>query len=113
MEAIAHLRLGSSARRRFRPEPHARASSFPCSWRSAGPLFATKGFASSEAEAACLRAQELSRELESETDLFAALRGLGYVYHVRAALRGATTLIEETVALAKRSGDPALLAEAD
>lgn len=62
----------------------ARASRFELSLQLAlgGPLFAIKGFASSEAEAACLRAQELSRELESETDLFAALRLLGYVYHV-------------------------------
>lgn len=41
------------------------------------------------------------------------MRGLGHVYHVRANLRGATTLMEEALALAKRSGDPALLAEAD
>jgi tetratricopeptide (TPR) repeat protein len=78
-----------------------------------GPLIATKGFASSEVEAAYQRAQLLSRELQSETDLFSALRGLGYVYHVRANLRGAKGLVEETIALAKRSGDPALLAEAD
>ena len=35
------------------------------------------------------------------------------MYHVRANLRGATNLVEEAVTLAKRSGDPALLAEAD
>ena len=52
-----------------------------------GPLLATKGFASSEAETAYQRAQELSRELEHDTDLFTALRGLGYVYHVRGDLR--------------------------
>ena len=77
------------------------------------PLIATKGFASREAEAAYQRAQELSRELQSKPDLLLALRGLGYVYHVRANLRGATGLVDETVALAKRSGDPVLLAEAD
>jgi predicted ATPase len=78
-----------------------------------GPFIATKGFASREAEAAFQHAQELARELQSATDLFAALRGLGYVYHVRANLRGATRLVEEVVALAKRSADPELLAEAD
>ena len=78
-----------------------------------GPLIATKGFPSRETEAAFQRAQELSRELQCETDLIAALRGLGYVYHVRANFRGATGLVEEVVALAKRSRDPALLAEAD
>jgi predicted ATPase len=38
--------------------------------------------------------------------------GLCHVYHVRANLRGATSLMEEGLALAKRSSDPALLAEA-
>ena len=95
--------------------PGASRSSFELSLQLAlgGPLIATRGFASSEAEAAYLRAEELSRELQSEADLFAALRGLGYVYHVRANLRGATGLVEEVVALAKRSADPELLAEAD
>jgi hypothetical protein len=59
-----------------------------------------------------LRAEELSRELQSEADLFAVLRGLGYVYQVR-NLRRAKDLVEEVVALAKRSADPELLAEAD
>lgn len=78
-----------------------------------GPLIATKGFASREAEAAFQRAQELSRELQSEADLSAALKGLGHVYHVRANLREATKLVEETEALAKLSGDPVRQAEAD
>ena len=52
-----------------------------------GPLIATKGFASSEAETAYQRAQDLSRELDHDTDLFTALRGLGYVHHVRGDLR--------------------------
>src|SRR6202008_175681 len=38
---------------------------------------------------------------------------LGYVYYVRANLRGTTGLVEEVIALAKRSAEPALLAEAD
>ena len=113
MEAIAHLRSGLECVQALLPG--APRSRFELSVQLAlgGPLIATKGFASNEAEAAYQRAQELSRELKSETDLFAALRGLGYVYHVRANLRGATSLVEEAVALAKRSADPALLAEAD
>jgi len=113
MEAIAHLRSGLECAQAL--VPGASRSRFELSLQLAlgGPLIATTGFASSETEAAYQRAQELSRELQSETDLFAALRGLGFVYHVRANLRGATSLIEEVFALAKRSGDPALLAEAD
>jgi predicted ATPase len=111
-EAIAHLRSGLECAQALLPG--ASRSRFELSLQLAlgGPLIATRGFASREAEAAFQRAQELSRELQSETDLFSALRGLGYVYHV-ANLRGATGLVEEVIALAKRSAEPALLAEAD
>jgi class 3 adenylate cyclase/predicted ATPase len=111
-EAIAHLRSGLECAQALLPG--ASRSRFELSLQLAlgGPLIATRGFASREAEAAFQRAQELSRELQSETDLFSALRGLAYVYHV-ANLRGATALVEEVIALAKRSGEPALLAEAD
>ena len=113
VEAIAHLRSGLECARAL--VPGASRSSLELSLQLAlgGPLLATKGFASSEVEAAFQRAQELGRELQSEADLFAALRGLAYVYHVRANLSGATGLVEELVALAKRSADPELLAEAD
>ncbi len=113
MEAIAHLRSGLECAQAL--VPGASRSSFELSLQLAlgGPLIATRGFASSEAEAAYLRAKELSRELQSEADLFAALRGLGYVYQVRANLREVASLVEESVALAKRSADPELLAEAD
>lgn len=112
-EAIAHLRSGLACTQAL--PPGVSRSHFELSLQLAlgGPLIATKGFASSEVEVAYQRAQECSRKLQSETDLLAALRGLGYVYHVRANMRGATGLVEETIALAKRSGDPALLAEAD
>jgi predicted ATPase len=112
-EAIAHLRSGLGCAQTL--PLGASRSRFELSLQLAlgGPLIATKGFASRETEAAYQRAQELGRELQSELDLLLALRGLGYVYHVRANLRGSASLAEETIALAKRSGDPALLAEAD
>jgi hypothetical protein len=74
MEAIAHLRSGLECVQALLPG--ASRSRFELSLQLAlgGPLIATKGFASSEAEAAYQRAQELSRELQSETDLFAADR---------------------------------------
>ena len=86
MEAIAHLRSGLECAQAL--VPGAPRSRFELSLQLAlgGPLIATRGFASSEAEAAYQRAEELSRELQSEADLFAALRGLGYVYQVRANL---------------------------
>jgi hypothetical protein len=113
MEAIARLPSGLECAQAL--VPRASRSRFELSLQLAlgGPLIATRGFASSEAEAAYLRAEALSRELQSEPDLFAALRGLGYVYLVRANLRESTNLVEESVALAKRSADPELLADAD
>jgi class 3 adenylate cyclase/tetratricopeptide (TPR) repeat protein len=113
MEAIAHLKSGLACAQALAfGEQRAR---FELSLQLAlgGPLIATKGFPSREAEAAYQRAEELSRELGSEHDLLLALRGLGYVYHVRANLRGATRLMDETAELARRSGNPALLVEAD
>jgi hypothetical protein len=112
MEAIARLPSGLECAQAL--VPGASRSRFELSLQLAlgGPLIATRGFAASEAEAAYLRAEAQSRELQSEPDLFAALRGLGYV-HLGAHLREATNLVEESVALAKRSADPELLADAD
>ena len=112
-EAIAHLRSGLEGVQVLPPGVQRARFELSLQLALGAPLIATKGFASHEAEAAYQRAQELSRELQSDPDLLLALRGLGYVYHVRANLRGATSLVDETIALAKRSGDPVLLAEAD
>jgi class 3 adenylate cyclase/tetratricopeptide (TPR) repeat protein len=112
VEAIAHLRSGLVSLAALPPgEPRSRLE-LSLQLALGGPLLATKGFASSEAEAVYQRAQELSRELDNDKDLFTAIRGLGYVYHVRANLREATRLVDEVVDLARRIGDPAMLAEA-
>lgn len=113
LEAIAHLQAGLTCANTLPPGESRSRFELSLQLALGGPLIATKGFASREAEGAYLRAQQLSRELKSEVDLQLALRGLGYVYHVRANLRGATSLMEETAKLAKQSGDPALLVEAD
>nr|WP_244421592.1 hypothetical protein [Mesorhizobium alhagi] len=112
VEAIAHLRSGLASLAALPSgEPRLR-SELSLQLALGGPLLATKGFASSEAEAVYHRAQELSRELSSDADLFTAIRGLGYVYHVRANLREAKQLIDEAVGPARRHGDPAMLVEA-
>ncbi|MBR0784842.1 adenylate/guanylate cyclase domain-containing protein [Bradyrhizobium iriomotense] len=113
MEAIAHLRSGLECAQALPSGASRSRFELALQLGLGGPLIATKGFASREAEAAFQRAQELSRELQSEVDLSAALKGLGHVYHVRANLREVTSLVEETEALAKRSGDPVRQAEAD
>jgi class 3 adenylate cyclase/predicted ATPase len=112
VEAIAHLRSGLVSLAALPPgEPRSRLE-LSLQLALGGPLLATKGFASGQVEAVYQRAQELSRELDSDKDLFTAIRGLGYVYHVRANLREATRLVAEVVDLARRIGEPAMLAEA-
>jgi class 3 adenylate cyclase/tetratricopeptide (TPR) repeat protein len=113
IEAIAHLKSGLDCVQTISPGESRSRFELLLQLALGGPLIATKGFASREAEAAYQRAQQLSRELRSEVDLHLAVRGLGYVYHVRANLQGAVLLMEEAAGLAKRSGDPGLLTETD
>jgi class 3 adenylate cyclase/predicted ATPase len=112
LEAIAHLRAGLASIHDLPADVSRSRWELSLQLALGGPLLATKGFASSETEATYRRAQELSRESKDDAALFTTLRGLGYVYHVRANLRNATQLIDEAVALARRIDDPALLAEA-
>ncbi|HEY7299429.1 MAG TPA: AAA family ATPase [Xanthobacteraceae bacterium] len=111
VEAIAHLRAGLVA---INDLPGSSRSRWELSLQLAlgGPLLATKGFASSEVETAYLRAQHLSRELGHDTDLFTALRGLGYVHHVRGDLRQSMREFPEAIDLARRIGEAALLVQA-
>ncbi|MEK1886192.1 MAG: AAA family ATPase [Phyllobacterium sp.] len=112
VEAIAHLRSGLASLAALPPGALRARLELSLQLALGGPILATTGFASSEAGALYLRAQELSRELGNDADLFTSIRGLGYVYHVRADLRDATRMIDEVVDLAQRIGDPAFLVEA-
>ena len=111
VEAIAHLRAGLVS---INDLPGSSRSRWELSLQLAlgGPLLATKGFASSEVETAYRRAQHLSRELAHDTDLFTALRGLGYVHHVRGDLRQSMREFPEAIDLARRIGEAALLVQA-
>jgi class 3 adenylate cyclase/tetratricopeptide (TPR) repeat protein len=112
VEAIAHLRAGLASLHEL--PPGASRSRWELSLQLAlgGPLLATKGFASSDVGTAYQRAQDLSRELGRHTDLFTALRGLGYVHHVRGDIRQSMREFPEAIDLARRIGDPSLLVQA-
>ena len=112
VEAIAHLKAGLASIHDLPPGDSRLAWELSLQLALGGPLIATKGFASSEAEMAYQRAQELSRELGRDTDLFTALRGLGYVHHVRGDLRQSMREFPEAIDLARRIGEPALLVQA-
>ena len=102
VEAIAHLKAGLASIHDLPPGDSRLAWELSLQLALGGPLIATKGFASSEAEMAYQRAQELSRELGRDTDLFTALRGLGYVHHVRGDLRQSMREFPEAIDLARR-----------
>jgi predicted ATPase len=111
VEAIAHLRAGLASINGLPSSSHSRWE-LSVQLALGGPLLATKGFASSEVETAYRRAQQLSREFGHDTDLFTALRGLGYVHHVRGDLRQSMREFPEAIDLARRIGEPALLVQA-
>jgi tetratricopeptide (TPR) repeat protein len=113
VEAIAHLRSGLACVVALPPDERRSRMELSLQLALGGPILATKGFASSETEAVCRRAEELSRELGDDTGLFTALRGLGYVFQVRANLREATKLVDEMVDLSHRIGDSTTLVEAN
>ena len=112
VEAIAHLRSGLMSLEALPRDKSRSRLELSLLLALGGPLLFTKGYASREAEAVYQRARELSRELDNDADLFTAVRGLGYVYHVRANLREAMQLSDETVALACRIDAPAFFVEA-
>lgn len=112
VESIAHLRAGLASLAALPPSERRSRLELSLLLALGGPLLATKGYASREAEAVYQRAHELSRELKNDADLFTSIRGLGFVYHVRANLREATHLVDEAVDLAHRTHNPAFRVEA-
>jgi predicted ATPase len=112
VEAISHLQSGLVGLAALPPGEHRSRLELSMQLALGGPVLATNGFASSKVEAVYQRAEELSRELNNDKDLFTAIRGLGFVYHVRANLREGTQLIDEVLDLARWLGDPTTLAEA-
>jgi class 3 adenylate cyclase len=112
VEAIAHLRSGLTSLEALPLDKSRSRLELSLLLALGGPLLFTKGYASREAEVVYKQARELSRELDNDADLFTAVRGLGYVYHVRANLREAMQLSDETVALAFRIDAPAFFVEA-
>jgi class 3 adenylate cyclase/tetratricopeptide (TPR) repeat protein len=112
VEAVAHLRAGLASMHDLPPGDSRLRWELSLQLALGGPLIATKGFASSTVETAYQRARDLSRELRHDTDLFTAVRGLGYVHHVRGDLRQSMREFPEAIDLARRIGEPALLVQA-
>jgi class 3 adenylate cyclase/predicted ATPase len=105
VEAISHFRSGLACVAALPPDEGRARRELSLQLAMGGPVLATRGFASRETEAVYQRAEELSRELGDDVGLYTALRGLGYVYHVRANFREAEELVDELVELSLRIGD--------
>jgi class 3 adenylate cyclase/predicted ATPase len=112
-EAIAHFRSGLDCLQALPAGTSRSQLELSLQLALSGPLIATKGYASQEVEAAYRRTVDLSRELQSESNLFTALAGVSSVHNVRGNQRLAASLAEEAGALARRTGDPELVARAD
>jgi class 3 adenylate cyclase/tetratricopeptide (TPR) repeat protein len=112
VESIAHLRAGLASLHDLSPDASRSRWELSLQLALGGPLLATKGFASSDVEMAYQRAQDLSRELGHDADLFTALRGLGFVHHVRGDLRQSMREFPEAIDLARRISEPSLLVQA-
>ena len=76
------------------------------------PLQATQGPAAPEVEQTYTRARMLCERVGETTQLFAVLRGLWVLHHVRAELATARELGEQLLTMAERGNDSALLLEA-
>jgi predicted ATPase len=77
-----------------------------------GVNMATLGWAAPEVEKAYVRARELCRELGETPRLFPALWGLWLSYWGRGRMNGAHELSDNLLALARQSGDDAMLLQA-
>jgi class 3 adenylate cyclase/predicted ATPase len=102
IEAISHLRSGLACVATLPPDRDRSRRELSLQLALGGPVLTTRGFASRETEAAYQRAEELSRELGDDIGVFTALRGLVYVYHVRANFREAEELVDELIELSQR-----------
>ncbi len=77
-----------------------------------GALIAVKGYAAPEVEQTYTRARELCQQIGETPRLLQVLLGLHACYFVSGALRMACEVGEQSVTLARQSGDPARLMQA-
>jgi predicted ATPase len=112
-EAIAHFRRAIEVLESLPQSPQRDEQELVLQVALVTPLWASRGFGSSEAERASRRAFELCRRADTDTpEHFRALYGLSYAYLLRGDLRRARPLAEELPHLAERLHDPELLAYA-
>jgi tetratricopeptide (TPR) repeat protein len=111
-EAIAHLTKALEVVANLPDTPERDRQELKLRVALGAQIAVTKGYAAPAAQGAFGRAREICQELGEEPEFFPALFGLWRYYLARAQYRVAKELAEQCLALAKHTGDPALLIEA-
>jgi TOMM system kinase/cyclase fusion protein len=109
LEAIAHLSKGLEVLGTLPDTPERTQQELGLQTMLGSSLMATKGYAAPEVEHAYARARELCQKVGDTPQLFPVLRGLTYVYIVRAEFQTARKLGEQLLRLAERTQEPQLL----
>jgi tetratricopeptide (TPR) repeat protein len=109
VEAIAHLRKGLELATSSKGEENQEIN-FQLALGAA--LIATKGYASVEAEVACLRARQLLEEVEDVARMEEALHGLQMVTYNRADFKKSLNFAQQELQLVEQRDDPSALCAA-
>ncbi|MGH7925505.1 MAG: adenylate/guanylate cyclase domain-containing protein, partial [Candidatus Binatus sp.] len=109
-EALAHLTAGMEQLMTLPANPAREAQELQMQLALASASAPVYGPASDQAEAACLRAYEISRRSGESVELLRALSGLRLVHNTRGAVHKAHELAQENLEIARRVKDPTQLA---
>jgi predicted ATPase len=108
-EAISHLTKGLEVLKLLPDTPERTQQELSLQATRCTALMNTRGQAAPEVEHAYARAWELCQKVGQPPQLFSVLRGLTYVYIVRAEFQTARELGEQLLELAQRTQEPPLL----
>jgi DNA-binding winged helix-turn-helix (wHTH) protein/predicted ATPase len=108
-DAIGQLTHGLELLQRLPDQPQRAEQELSMQLALGSALKVLKGFATSDAEQACLRARELCHQLGEPTQLFPVLYGLYELYEFRGAFHRARELGEQVLQLAARRDDMVLI----
>ena len=113
VEAVSHLTKGIDLLTTLPDGPERAQQELTMQITMGTSLLAIKGFAAPEPGAAYQRALALCRQIGETVQLFPVLAGLRFFYTLHGELQTARELAEQLVRLAKSTGEPGLVLEAN